>query len=227
MQDWQASVESAIELEIQHVSAYSLSFEPGAVFDAWRRAGRLAPVDEELDRAMYEWAIERLCEAGLEQYEISSFAVAGRQCLHNLGYWLNRPFVGVGPGAASSTGILPVIQDSWAGRPRYGQRITNAPDLERYVAAVESGRQVPNEVHLVEGDDAICETAVLNLRMRAGIDLAEFRRKTGCDALKLFAEPIRWYGEMGMIEATDQSLRLTPQALPVADTILCDFSALD
>jgi oxygen-independent coproporphyrinogen-3 oxidase len=228
--EWRYSVEAAIDLGVQHISAYSLSFEPGTVFDAWCRAGRLCAVDEELDRAMYEWVVERLGRAGLQQYEISNFARAGFECRHNLGYWANRPFVGVGPGAASSSpGILPVVQNSWAGRPCYGQgsRTTNEPDIERYVAAVENGGEVPGEVQPVGWEDAICETAVLNLRMRTGIDLAAFKERTGRDAIRTFAGPIRRYRDLGLIEVTDRSVRLTEQALPVADSILCDFAALE
>lgn len=229
LSDWQYSVEAAIGLGVQHVSAYSLSFEPGTVFDAWRRAGRLCVVDEELDRTMYEWAVERLRRAGLEQYEISNFARPGFECRHNLGYWANRPYVGIGPGAASSTGILPVGQNTWAGRPCYGQsgRTTNEPDIELYVAAVESGGAVPGEVQPVSWEDAICETAVLNLRTRAGIDLAAFEERTGRDALQTFAGPIRRYRDLGLLEVTDRSVRLTEQALPIADSILCDFAALE
>jgi oxygen-independent coproporphyrinogen-3 oxidase len=210
--DWQYSVEAAVDLEVQHVSAYSLSFEAGTVFDAWRQAGRLGPVEEELDRAMYAWAVERLGQAGLQQYEISNFARPGCECRHNLGYWGNRPYVGIGPGAASC----------W-----HGCRTTNAPDIERYLAAVESGREVPGEVQPVDAEDAICETAVLNLRMRAGIDLAAFRERTGCDALRAFADPIRRYRDLGLLEVTDHCVRLTPGALPIADSVLCDFAALD
>ncbi len=212
LSDWQYSVEAAIDLGVQHVSAYSLSFEAGTVFDAWRKAGRLRAVDEELDRAMYEWGVERLGAAGLEQYEISNFARPGFECLHNVGYWANRPFVGVGPGAASY----------WR-----GCRTANDPDIERYVAAVEAGAEVPGEVQPVNDEDAICETAVLNLRMRSGIDLAEFRRRTGRDAMQTFAEPIRRYRGLGLVEVTDRAVRLTRQALPIADSVLCDFSTLD
>jgi oxygen-independent coproporphyrinogen-3 oxidase len=241
--DWRYSVEAAIGLGVQHISAYSLSFEPGTVFDAWRRSGRLAPVDEELDRAMYEWVIERLGQVGLSQYEISNFARPGFECRHNLGYWANRPYVGVGPGAASSgTGmgsqtpcfafgdpILPVVQDSWAGRPCYGLggRVMHDPDIERYVAAVESGGAVPGEVQPVSWEDMVCETAVLNLRTRAGIDLAAFQDKTGHDALQTFVAPIRRYRDVGLMEVTDHSVRLTERALPIADSILCDFAALE
>ncbi len=209
--DWQYSVEAAIDLGVQHLSAYSLSFEAGTVFEAWRRAGRLGPVEEELDRAMYEWAVERLEQAGLRQYEISNFARPGYECRHNLGYWGNRPYVGIGPGAASY----------WR-----GCRTTNEPNIEQYLAAVESGREVPGEVQPVGPEDALCETAVLNLRMRAGIDLAAFRERTGRDALRAFAEPIRRYRDLGLLEVTDRCIRLTPGALPIADSILCDFAAL-
>ena len=210
--DWQASVEAAIGLNVEHVSAYSLSFEAGTVFEDRRQAGRLVPVDEELDRAMYEWAIDRLEGAGLRQYEISNFARAGRECLHNLGYWENRPFVGVGPGAASY----------W----RRG-RTANEADIERYVEAVESGRPAPGECRAASAEEVACETAVLNLRMRAGIDLAEFKRRTGFDAMAIFAEPIRRYTELGLIEVAAGAVRLTRRALPIADTVLCDFAFLD
>jgi coproporphyrinogen III oxidase-like Fe-S oxidoreductase len=108
-----------------------------------------------------------------------------------------------------------------------GWRISNAADIERYLAAVEAGRAAPAEVHAVSPDDMICETAVLNLRRRCGIDLAEFRRRTGRDAMQAFVEPIGRYCEMGLIEVTDRAVRLTGRALPIADTILCDFAALD
>jgi len=210
--DWQSSVEAAVGLGVPHVSAYSLTFEAGTVFDVWRQAGRLCPVDEELDRAMYDWAVERLGTAGLAQYEISNFARSGFECLHNLGYWANRPFVGIGPGVASY----------WK-----GTRTANDPNIERYTAAVEAGAEVPSEVQRVSGEDVICETAVLNLRRRSGIHLTEFRQRTGCDAMRTFAGPIQHYQGLGLIEVTDEAVRLTRQALPIADSILCDFAALE
>jgi len=220
--DWQASLEAAVGLNIEHVSAYSLSFEAGTVFDAWRQAGRLAAVDEELDRAMYEGAIERLERAGLVQYEISNFARPGCECRHNLGYWANRPYVGIGPAAAS---YLTTSIGAEAGKAN--RRIANEADVGRYLAAMEVGLSVPAAVEVVSPEDAVCETAVLNLRRRGGIELAEFRRQTGRDAMRIFADPIGHYRALGLIEVTDRAVRLTRQALPVADTVLCDFAALE
>lgn len=214
--DWQASLEAAVALNIEHISAYSLSFEAGTVFEAWRQSGRLAAVDEELDRAMYEGAIERLEQAGFVQYEISNFAKPGFECRHNLGCWTNRPYAGIGPAAASYR-----IIDGHA------RRFTNEADIERYLTAVENGAPAPAETHEVSPNDVVCETAVLNLRRRAGIDRAEFRRRTGHDALQTFAGPIGRYQAMGLIEVTNRAVRLTQRALPIADTILCDFAALE
>ena len=218
--DWQTSLEAALALNIDHVSAYSLSFEAGTAFEAERRAGRMAAVEEELDRAMYEWAVERLERAGLGQYEISNFARPGCECRHNLGYWANQPYVGIGPAAASY--LMPSMTAEPAGR-----RIANAPDIEQYLAAVEAGLAAPAEVEAVSADDVLCETAVLNLRRRGGIDLAEFRRRTGRDAMEIFAGPIGRHRGMGLIEVTGRTIRLTQPALPIADAVLCDFAALE
>ena len=86
------------------------------------------------------------------------------------------------------------------------------------MAAVESGGEVPGEVQPVGWEDAICETAVLNLRMRAGIDLAAFQERTGRDAIRTFAGPIRRYRDLGLIEVTDRSVRLTEAAREAACT---------
>ncbi len=92
---------------------------------------------------------------------------------------------------------------------------------------MESGAQIPGEVQPVSWEDAICETAVLTLRTRAGIDLAAFRERTGCEAIRTFAGPIQHHRDLGLIEVTDRAVRLTGQALPIADSILCDFAALE
>jgi oxygen-independent coproporphyrinogen-3 oxidase len=165
-----------------------------------------------MDRRMYETAMERLQEAGFDQYEISNFARPGLACRHNLGYWLNRPFIGIGPSAASY----------WQGR-----RTLNAADIHEYVAAMETGRDAIAEIVVPTELDRACETAVLNLRMRDGIHLERFARNTGHDALGIFAEPIRLHQGLGLIRVDAGAVRLTAEALPIADSVLCDFASLD
>jgi oxygen-independent coproporphyrinogen-3 oxidase len=208
---WEYSLRSAVALGVQHVSAYSLSFEPGTPLDTARKAGRIHSIDEETDRAMYELAIAFLSSAGLAQYEISNFARDGFACQHNQGYWRNRPYIGIGPSAGSY----------WQGR-----RTINVSDIARYMRSVEAGQDPSEQNERPSQADRICETAVLNLRTRDGIDLATFRQSTGADFLEIFRKPLRRYERQGLIEVIGDRVRLARKALAVADSVLCDFAAL-
>ncbi len=212
LESWRSSLEAAVDLGVQHVSAYSLSFEEGTPLDRARRSGEVQPMDEQTDREMYELAIRTLEQAGFRHYEISNFARPGFACRHNVGTWLNRPCIGVGPAAASW----------WR-----GCRTVNVADIREYVAAVERGEDPCAEREAPNAADRACETAVLALRMRDGIELARFTRQTGLDALEVFAEPIRNHRSLGLIEFDEQRVRLTREALPIADSVLCDFACLD
>ncbi len=212
IESWKYSLQSAIDLGVQHISAYSLTFEKQTPLYAARQAGEIAIVDEETDRAMYEMAIDELEGAGFEQYEISNFARAGFECIHNLRYWANDAFVGIGPGAASY----------YAGR-----RTMNIAHIERYVEGIRRGDCVYAEVETPTAIEAACETAVLNLRRIRGIDIEEFRIRTGHDAMKLFGEEIERNKRLGLLETDGQHLFLTRKALPIADSVLCDFAAVE
>lgn len=212
VESWKYSLQSAIDLGVQHVSAYSLTFEKQTPLYAARQTGEIALVDEETDRAMYEAAIDELEGAGLEQYEISNFAHAGFECIHNLRYWANDAFIGIGPGAASY----------YAGR-----RTMNIAHIERYVDGIRTGDSVYSEVEAPTAIEVACETAVLNLRRIRGIDLEEFKIRTGHDAMKLFGEEIERNRKLGLLETDGQHLFLTPKALPIADSVLCDFAAVE
>ena len=211
-ESWKCSLQSAIELGVQHVSAYSLGFEKQTPLYAARQAGEIAIVDEETDLAMYETAIDELEGAGFEQYEISNFARAGFACVHNLGYWANDAFIGIGPGAASY----------YAGR-----RTMNIAHIEGYVERIRAGDSVYAEVETPTAIEAACETAVLNLRRIRGIDLEEFRIRTGYDAMKLFCEEIERNRKLGLLDAAQGRLFLTRKALAIADSVLCDFASVE
>lgn len=210
---WRDTLLAAIDLGIEHISAYSLSYEAGTPLYKQLESGQLQKVDEETDRAMYEMAIEMLGKAGIVQYEISNFARMGFECRHNLVYWANRPWVGIGPAAASY----------WQ-----GTRTTNISDIAAYVNAIESGQRpfIETETETPNTIETACQTAVLNLRRIIGINLKEFQNQTGFDALKLFAEPIARYKKLGLIAVDSDKVYLVAQALPIADSILCDFAAI-
>jgi len=209
LESWKHSLRSAIDLGIQHISAYCLTYEEGTPLQKAVAAGEVEPVDEETDRAMYEMAIDELEAAGFKQYEISNFARPGFECKHNLNYWANRPYIGVGPAAGSY----------WQ-----GSRTLNIANIAKYIEMIEQGEDAATESEIPNHLQIACETAVLNLRRRCGIKLEEFKNRTGFDATELFAEPIGRYIQLGLIEASDGRIFLTRKAMPIADSVLCDFS---
>lgn len=122
---WRHSLERAIELQPEHLSAYALTIEQDTRFGRWQRQGRLAPLAEEEEARQYEWAVARLEEAGYEHYEVSNFARPGRRSRHNWGYWTGGEYLGVGLAAHSLVGR----RRSW-----------NQRKLKHYLEAVEAGR---------------------------------------------------------------------------------------
>ncbi len=208
---WQESLNQAIALNPEHISAYSLTIESDTPLGKDIENGKYSPIDESTDKAMYEQAIESLAKAGYEQYEISNFAKPGYECMHNAGYWQNRPYIGLGPAAASSTGNC---------------RNRNFSDIITYVNAIESDQSCVEESVPISEMERICETAVLNLRTRYGIDIKEFKQFTGQDPCELFAEPVRIHCEQGLLNIEKNRIFLTAKALPIADYVLCDFASL-
>lgn len=211
LDSWKHNLRSAIELQVNHISAYGLSYEEGTPFSKDLAEGLIEPVDEDTDREMYELTIDELAAAGIEQYEISNFAGNGFECRHNLNYWANGSYIGIGPDAASYL---------------HGTRSSNFADIDNYVRAVTSGENPVESSETLSDLELACETAVLNLRRLRGIDLAEFENRTGYDALELFAEPIRRYRKLGLIEKDSGRISLTRQALGIADSIFCDFTTV-
>ncbi|MBN2210723.1 MAG: radical SAM family heme chaperone HemW [Sedimentisphaerales bacterium] len=211
LSSWKKSLNEAIRLEVEHISAYALTYESDTPLERLVQKGTVTPVDEETDRAMYETTIEMLAEGGFDHYEISNFARPGFACRHNLMYWGNEPYVGIGPSAGSFY---------------QGRRTTNIADVEKYIEAVEQSRSSFAEVQTPDAEALACETAVLMLRRIAGINREDFKRKTGRDVFTIFANNIEYHRKSGMLEVTDEYIRLTRQALPIADTILCDFAGI-
>jgi oxygen-independent coproporphyrinogen-3 oxidase len=221
LESWQYSLQSAIDLGVQHISAYALTYEEETPLQMAVATGVVEPVDEETDRAMYEMAIDELEGAGFEQYEISNFAGPGFECKHNLNYWANSPYIGLGPAAGSYLSAEALAKVDWRGK-----RTLNVADITKYIEAIEKEADVTAESETPDNLQTACETAVLNLRRCCGIDLEEFKNRTGFDAMGLFAEPIGRYRELGLIELADSRLFLTRKALPIADSVLCDFSSV-
>ena len=149
-----------------HLSAYNLTFEEDTRFKRWLDRGRLERSPEEVELAMFETTRRLTAEHGLDAYEISNHARPGEECAHNIGYWRNGAYVGIGPGAVSKVG------HSRAGNPR-----GIAPYLRR---VADQG----HATHWREDLDPaarLAETWWLGLRLAAGVDPEEARRTAGAE----------------------------------------------
>lgn len=206
---WESDLETALELGPDHLSCYGLVYEKGtALWKQWQ-AGVVRAVDEEVERAMYAHTIDRLERAGLAMYEISNFARPGHESRHNLVYWANDAYFGVGVGAA-----------------RYveGTRSVNTRDLPAYLRRIEAGEEATGPSETLEPEARARETAVLMLRRTVlGIDRPDFARRTGFD-LDAFAGPtLAKYAARGWLDDDGTRVRFTREGLFLADSVLCDL----
>ncbi|MGB8227370.1 MAG: radical SAM family heme chaperone HemW [Sedimentisphaerales bacterium] len=212
LQNWRETLQKAIQNDVQHISAYSLSYEKNTPLEKTKSAGKVNVVDEELDRKMYETVIEELAKAGFEHYEISNFAKPGFKCRHNLTYWKNNFYLGIGPAAASFSGDY---------------RIENISDIDKYVECIEQDKEPTAERIKINPAEKASQTAVLNLRLIEGIDLKEYQQKTDLDIYKFFGRSIEKNLNLKLLQLKDNRLSLTKQAMPIADSVLCDFAKPD
>lgn len=206
---WRHSLKSATALNVQHISAYSLTIEKSTPFEHAVSQGKLTLIDEDLERQMSKTARSFLRNEGFEQYEISNFAMPGFECQHNLRYWKNLPVVGIGPAAAS-----------WY----QGKRTTNIASIKKYIKRIESGRSPQSEAYIPSPEQTASESAVLGLRMTEGIDARQYQQQTGFNLTRLFRDAIKKHCFNGLLECTvDDHCRLTEKGLSYADTVSQDF----
>jgi oxygen-independent coproporphyrinogen-3 oxidase len=205
---WHQDLLRAVRNDVQHISAYSLTYETNTPLEKIKSLGKIKIVNEELDRLMYERTIWLLGEEGFEHYEISNFAKPGFECRHNLAYWHNDLYIGIGPAACGYV---------------KGLRYENINDIDKYISQSDK-KQDTTEITPAE---KACQTAVLGLRLIKGFDLAEYKQKTGFDILEIFKSSIEKNLKKNLLELKDNRLSLTKQALPIADSVFCDFAGVD
>jgi oxygen-independent coproporphyrinogen-3 oxidase len=205
---WADTLERALALGPEHLSLYSLIVEEGTPLFAWVRDGRVLPADDDIAADMYEYAQQRLAAAGYGQYEISNWAKPGHECRHNLTYWRNLPYIGLGAGAHSS----------FAGH-RFAEVRPIAGYISRVRAAVagdngESGTDTL-PAGAIASDEAIppalemAETAICGLRLNDGISLAEFAERFGRSFEQVFDERLAEVRDLALIETVGDRVRLT------------------
>jgi oxygen-independent coproporphyrinogen III oxidase len=198
---------AALTLEPQHVSVYCLTWEQGTAFAAARRRGELAAAPEDLERRMFEAAIDRMEAAGYEHYEVSNFARPGQRCRHNEAYWDCRPWEAFGPGAARFDGRT---------------RITNHRSTTTWMTRVLAGEDFSGDVDAMSAEDAARERLVVGLRRRDGVARDPFRASSGCDLDAVAGAAVARWVATGLATDDGRTVRLTRTGLLVSDTLWAD-----
>lgn len=210
VETWDASLRQAINLQPDHMSCYGLTYEPSTRLTALKLAGRLRPCDDGLEGAMFDHTIETLAAEGFEQYETSSYARPGRQCRHNLVYWRNEPYIGVGPSAAGCVG---------------DRRYKNAADVAGYVRMIEERGQAEVESEVITTDMLISEILMMQLRLVEGVSIARFRDRVGEDPRVLLASALDRQVAAGLVSLTEERFSLTRAGRAVGDRVIVELAA--
>ena len=226
MVQWRDTVARVIALAPEHLSLYALTLEEGTPLRRWVEQGRLPDPDPDLAADMYDHARAALADAGYHHYEISNWTMPGRESEHNLAYWRNLQWLGVGPGAHSS------LADTrfWTVRaPReYARRAQQwAEQAGRWAeVSAENIRAVPtvDDLEVIDEATAAAETMFLGLRLLDGMDVADASARVGIDLAG------RYEGELAELTAegllvweADGRLRLAEGAYLVANQVFTRF----
>ena len=205
---WARSLECAIELKTDHISAYGLTVEDGTPYAAWQARDPDAFAGEDLEADLYGAAIDALAHAGFAQYEISNFAKPGHESAHNANYWANGDYIGFGVGAASYRG---------------GVRSTHTRALQAYVAAALGGEPIPGESERLEGPRRAGEAVMLALRTSQGVCLAAFKERYEIDFMQFYAPVIAEFRDARLLDIDKSRVRLTRRGRFVANDVCGAF----
>ena len=215
--EWSETLDYALSLIPDHISAYGLIPEEGTPLFQRLESGQFSLPDPEEEREMYNFAIQRLQQAGLYQYEISNFATENHECRHNIGYWTQIPYLGLGLSAASMR-IL--------GHNRDGLtclRTTNPSDPAVYREMISSGDLSPCFSETVLPAESCFESMMLFLRMNRGIRDDEFSALHGISPAACFGGKLENLQKKGLLVHEDGSWKLTRRGMDVQNSVLVEL----
>lgn len=209
LENWQADLARALDLGPEHISLYSLTYEPDTEFTRQKAKGLIKPITEELEEEMYLAAIKTMGSAGYKHYEVSNFARKNFRSRHNLNYWMGGDYLGFGAGAHSHLD---------------GKRWSNFKETDKYVVALTKGNSPAEMEETLTRDQRIFEAIFLGLRMTEGIAVGEFEKKWGLAPAKYMPKVWRKLEENYYLEKEGGRVRLNLEGLLLSDTILADFA---
>jgi oxygen-independent coproporphyrinogen-3 oxidase len=205
---WQDTLEEALSLNPEHLSAYGLKIEEGTPWGELAARGKISPAGEDLARLMFDEVQKQCREKGYIHYEISNYAKPGYEARHNLRYWQTRPYLGLGVAAASYID---------------NKRWTNVSDINEYQQLLKQREKPVEEEIVLNLKDQMAETVILGLRTMEGVSLTDFKARYGKDLQAIFREETAKMISAGLLIIDNRHLKLSAMGLPIANIVFEAF----
>jgi len=202
------TISKLVTKQIRHISFYSLKLEEGTPMYLLKKNKKIVMPEEDLERKMYYAGRNIMEKHGLMQYEISNFSVKGYECRHNLKYWKQEEYIGIGPSAHSFLGNV---------------RFSNPSDLTEYITSGENGVFERNTLEEMDENDIKFEYIMLRLRLTEGLKFADFKNKFSIDFKEAYKEQIKHLTENNLIESDDDAIRLTKRGMDLSNYVFSQF----
>lgn len=218
IEDWKYDIQQALQLGVEHISAYSLMYEEGTPLYKMQEQGKIEEIDEELSRNMYDTLVDMLTISGYEHYEISNFAKPGYRSRHNSSYWNETPYIGLGAAAHSyrraqnQSGNMEVTR-SW-----------NVNNIQQYINSIHQGI-LPSEKEYLDLATRYNDLITTALRTSDGIDLKKTEKEFGKCYLEKLLDEANDKIKRGLMKMDKQNnrLSLTREGIYISDDIMGDF----
>lgn len=208
IEQWTDTLQKATDLDLKHYSGYSLIVEPKTVFYNLQNKGKLPLPGEDIETEMFEMLIQHMSDHGRERYEVSNFAVPGFESEHNLLYWDNATYAGIGAGA-----------HGYIGDTRY----SNIGPLKRYMEKIDEGERPTQQTHIVTKQEAMEEEMFLGLRKTKGVSISLFNEKFNQTLDDVYGETIQSLIQKDYVEQVGDKIKLTEFGLLRGNDVFQQF----
>jgi oxygen-independent coproporphyrinogen-3 oxidase len=204
---WEHNIQQLIELDIPHISSYSMTVEPATALSSFIKKGEQKPMDEGQSTTQFLILMEQLTEAGFEHYEISNFAKPGLYSKHNSNYWEGVSYLGIGPSAHSFNGE---------------SRQWNVSNNSKYIDQIQL-KKIPAEMEVLSTENRINEYIMTSLRTSKGMSLQKITEHFGSDYSKEVRNGLDPFADKNWINLNDQIVTLTTDGKLFADHIASEL----
>lgn len=204
---WEKNIETALQLNVPHISAYHLIYEEGTYLTKLLEQDKISEINEIVSNDMFHLLIDKLRDNNIEHYEISNFAKKGRYSKHNCSYWRDKPYLGLGASAHSYNG---------------NARFENVASIEKYIAGITNNNPVINK-EILTANEKFNEFIMTRLRTKWGLNMTELKEKFGDNYHDCVKSNGSKYIDSGHLISKNDILMLTDDGIFISDKIMSDL----